>query len=65
MARKNPVAMCATRQIPSRDPKFHHPLIVESVGRSTGASFASLNSGCLCRMGLFIHVFVVVGLLIH
>ena len=46
--------ICMTRQIPSSDPKFHHPLIVDGVGRSTSALFAIWNSGCLLRMGLFI-----------
>jgi hypothetical protein len=54
MARNSPVAICATKQIPSNDPKFHHPLIVDGVGRSTNASFASLNRRCLCRMGFAI-----------
>jgi hypothetical protein len=46
MARNNPVTICATRQIPSSDPKFHQPLIVDGVGRSTRASFSILNRGC-------------------
>jgi hypothetical protein len=54
MARNNPVAICATKQIPNSDPKFHHPLIVDGVGRSTKASFAILNRGCLFRADLFI-----------
>jgi hypothetical protein len=60
MARNSPVTICATRQIPSSDPKFHHHLIVDGVGRSTNALFAILNSGCLYRMGLFISLCVVV-----
>ena len=35
MARNSPVIICNIRQIPSNDPKFHHPLIVDGVGRST------------------------------
>ena len=54
MARNNPVAICATRQTPNSDPKFHYPLIVDGVGRSTRASFAILNRGCLFCVGLFI-----------
>jgi hypothetical protein len=54
MAKNNPVTICATKQIPSSDPKFHQPLIVDGVGRSTRASFAILNKGCLFRVGLFI-----------
>jgi hypothetical protein len=61
MARNSPVTICATRQIPSSDLKFHHPLIVDGVDRSTRALFAILNSGCSCRLGLC----VVVVLLIH
>jgi len=56
MARNSPVTICATKQIPSSDPKFHHPLIVDGVGRSTRASFAILNKGCLFRVGLFIYL---------
>jgi hypothetical protein len=54
MVRNSPVIVCATRQIPNSDPKFHQPLISDGVGKSTGASFAVLNRGCLFRMGLFI-----------
>ena len=39
--------ICATRQIPNRDPKFHQLLIVDGVGKSTRASFAILNKECL------------------
>jgi hypothetical protein len=56
MARNSPVTICATKQIPNSDPKLHHPLIVDGVGRSTRALFAILNSGCLCRVGLFINL---------
>jgi hypothetical protein len=45
MARNIPVAICATRHIPNSDPKFHHLLIVDGVGRSTSALFAILNKG--------------------
>jgi hypothetical protein len=51
MVRNNPVRICMIRQIPISDPKFHHPLIVEGVGKSTTAPFAILISGCLFRMG--------------
>jgi len=54
MARNNPVAICATRQIPSSDPKLLQPPIVDGVGKSTKASFAILNKGFLFRVGLFI-----------
>jgi len=61
MARNNPVTICVTKQIPNSDPKFHQPLIVECVGKSTRASFAILNKGCLFRVGLFIILCVVVA----
>jgi hypothetical protein len=54
MARNNPVTICATRHIPNNDPKFHQPVIVDGVGRSTRALFAILNRGCLFLVGLFI-----------
>lgn len=60
MARNSPVMICMIRQIPNSDPKFHHPLIVDGVGKSTRAPFAILISGCLFRMGLFISLCVVV-----
>jgi hypothetical protein len=47
------------------DPKFHQPLIVDGVGKSTRASFAILNKGCLFRVGLFIILRVVVVPWIH
>jgi hypothetical protein len=59
MARNSPVMICIARQIPSSDPKFHHPLSVD------GAFLAILSSGCLFRMGLFISLSVVVVLWIH
>jgi hypothetical protein len=65
MARNSPVIICIIKQIPSSDPKFHHPLIVEGVGKSTNAFLAILISGCLFRMGLFISLSVVVVLWIH
>jgi len=65
IAKNNPVAICATKHNPSSDPKFHHPLIVDGVGKSTRALFAILNSGCLFRVGLFIILHVVVVPLIH
>ena len=40
MARNNPVIICVTKQIPNSDPKFHQPLIVDGVGKSTRVSFA-------------------------
>ena len=60
MARNNAVMICATKQIPNSDPQFHQPLIVDGVGKSTGASFAILNKGCLFHVGLFIILCVIV-----
>jgi len=48
------------KQIPNSDPKFHQPLIVDGVGKSTRASFEILNKGCIFRVGLFINLCVVV-----
>jgi len=33
----------AIRKIPNNDPKFHQPLIVDGVGKSTRALFGFLN----------------------
>ena len=59
MAKNNPVTICATRQTPGSDLKFHHPLIVDGVGKSTKALFAILNKGCLFHVGLFIILCVI------
>jgi hypothetical protein len=48
------VAICVTRQIPSRDPKFHEFLMLVGVGRSISALLSILIKGCETRMGLFI-----------
>lgn len=45
MARNSPVIICATRQSPNREPKFHHAEILEGVGRSISASFAIFRRG--------------------
>jgi len=52
--------ICATKQIPNNDPKFHQPVIVDGVGNSTRALFGILNKECLFRVGLFIILCVVV-----
>ena len=31
---RTPVRICAIRQIPNSDPKFHHPLIVDGAGKA-------------------------------
>jgi hypothetical protein len=64
MAKNSPVAIWITRQIPSRDPKFHHVLMFDGVGRSIKALLIILISGCTVRMGLFIILIVVMLLLI-
>ena len=65
IARNSPVTICATKQIPNSDPKFHQPLIVNGVGKSTRASFGILNKGRLFRVGLFIILRVVMAPWIH
>jgi hypothetical protein len=65
MAKNNPVTICATGQIPRSDPKFHHPLIVDGVGKSTRALLAIFNKGCLFRVGLFIILCAVEAPWIH
>ena len=65
MARNSPVTICVTGQIPDSDLKFHQPLIVDGVAKSTRASFAILNKGCLFRVGLLIVLCVVVVPLIR
>ena len=37
------------RQIPSKEPKFHHAEILEGVGRSTSASLTIFSSGWVFR----------------
>jgi len=59
MATNNPVTICATRQIPRSEPKFHHPVLVDGVGKSIKALFAILNRGRLFLVGLFIILCVV------
>ena len=56
MARNNPVAICAIKHTPSKEPKFHHVLILVGVGRSIKAPLAILIKGWDVRMGLFIYV---------
>lgn len=38
------------KQIPSREPKFHHAEIFEGVGRSTNEWLIILNRGWVLRM---------------
>ena len=44
------------RQIPSSYQKFHPPLTVDGVGRSTKALSGILIRGCLFRVGLLINL---------
>jgi hypothetical protein len=41
---RSPGRICTIKQLPSSGPKFHHPLVVDGVGRSTRASLAVLKS---------------------
>lgn len=49
MARNRPVRICAIRQSPSSEPKFHQTEMLEGAGRSTNASFAIFKRGCVLR----------------
>ena len=50
MARKRPVRICRIRQIPSREPKFHHAEILDGAGRSMNEWLIILMRGCDFRM---------------
>ena len=58
MARNKPVKICRIRQIPRRDPKFHHAEIFDGVGRSMNELLIIFISGWVFRM-LVISVLVV------
>lgn len=45
MARNKPVKICSARQMPSRDPKFHHAEIFDGAGRSMNESLTILIRG--------------------
>jgi hypothetical protein len=47
-----------TKHSPSSDPKFHHVLMLDGVGRSIRAPFIIFINGCVVRIGLFIMRFV-------
>lgn len=38
------------KQIPSKEPKFHHDEILDGAGKSTNEWLIILNSGCVFRM---------------
>jgi hypothetical protein len=50
IARNNPVAICRIKQIPSRDPKFHHAEILDGVGRSMNEWLIIFINGCVFQM---------------
>ena len=54
-ASSSPLRFCTIRRKPSSYPKFHHPLTIGGVGRSTKALSAILTRGCHFRGGGFIH----------
>lgn len=58
MARNRPVAICAIRQIPRRDPKFHHDERLAGAGRSIKALLIIFRRGWVLRIAGAI-VFVV------
>lgn len=45
MARNRPVRTCRIKQIPSKDPKFHHAEMLGGVGRSMNDLLTILISG--------------------
>lgn len=45
MASNSPVRICVSRQIPSRDPKFHQVEMFEGVGRSIRELLSIFNRG--------------------
>ena len=53
-----PVRICRTRQIPSREPKFHHDEMFDGAGRTTNALFTIFINGWDFQM-LVISVLVV------
>lgn len=58
MARNSPVRICTARQIPKREPKFHHDDRLEGVGRSTRELLIIFKRGWVFRM-LVIRVLIV------
>lgn len=58
MARKSPVKICMIRQMPRREPKFHHAEILDGVGRSINEWLIILISGWVLRIFVII-VFIV------
>lgn len=50
MARNNPVRIWIIKQIPSRDPKFHHDEILDGAGKSMNELLMIFMSGCVFRI---------------
>jgi hypothetical protein len=50
IARNSPVAICRIKQIPSRDPKFHHAEILDGVGKSMNEWLIIFINGCVFQM---------------
>lgn len=50
MAKKSPVKICSARQMPRRDPKFHHDEIFEGAGKSMNESLIIFMRGWDFRM---------------
>lgn len=50
MAKNNPVKIWVIRQIPSKEPKFHHDEMFEGAGKSIKELLIIFISGCVFRM---------------
>lgn len=50
MASSKPVRIWVTRQMPSRDPKFHQAEMFEGVGKSIRELLITFSRGCDFRM---------------
>lgn len=49
MARNRPVRICAAKQSPRSEPKFHQTEMFDGAGRSISASLAVLRRGWVFR----------------
>lgn len=50
MAKNRPVIICTIKQIPSREPKFHHDEMLDGAGRSMNEWLIILSNGCVFRV---------------
>jgi hypothetical protein len=50
IARNSPVVICRIKHIPSREPKFHHAEMLDSVGRSINEWLMIFINGCVFQM---------------